>query len=142
MEHVTMAFPPNAAKLNAYRSTSVHAGLEASDPHRLVVMMMDGALERIATARGLMSHGPSADKAQLLHRAVAIIDELRNSLNFKAGGEIATNLDSLYEYMCQRIMQANAANKPEWLDEVSRLLGEIRAAWLQISMQGRKQGSP
>jgi flagellar secretion chaperone FliS len=138
-----MAFPPNASKLNAYRSTSVHASLEASDPHRLVVMMMDGALERIATARGLMSHGQSsADKAQLLHRAVAIIDELRNSLNFKAGGTIANNLDALYEYMCQRIMQANAANKPEWLDEVSRLLGEIRSAWLQISMQGRTQGSP
>jgi flagellar protein FliS len=142
MEHTTMAFPPNASKLAAYRSTSVHAGLEASDPHRLVVMMMDGALERIATARGLMSHGPSADKAQLLHRAVAIIDELRNSLNFKAGGEVAANLDALYEYMCQRIMQANAANKPEWLDEVSRLLGEIRSAWLQISMQGRARVSP
>ena len=138
-----MAFPPNAAKLAAYRSTSVHSSLEASDPHRLVVMMMDGALERIATARGLMSHGQSsADKAQLLHRAVAIIDELRNSLNFKAGGQIAGNLDALYEYMCQRIMQANAANKPEWLDEVSRLLGEIRSAWLQISRQGRTQGSP
>jgi flagellar protein FliS len=142
MEHMTMAFPPNAAKLAAYRSTSVHASLEASDPHRLVVMMMDGALERIATARGLMSHGGGAEKAQLLHRAVAIIDELRNSLNFKAGGAIATNLDSLYEYMCQRIMQANAANKPEWLDEVSRLLGEIRAAWLQISAQGRNAGTP
>jgi len=138
-----MAFPPNAAKLAAYRSTSVHSSLEASDPHRLVVMMMDGALERIATARGLMSHGhSSAEKAQLLHRAVAIIDELRNSLNFKAGGEVAGNLDALYEYMCQRIMQANASNKPEWLDEVGRLMGEIRSAWLQISMQGRTQGAP
>ena len=85
-------------------------------------MLMDGALERIAAARGLMKHGGGAEKAQLLHRAVAIIDELRNSLNFKAGGAVATNLDALYEYMCQRLMQANASNKPEWLDEVSRLL--------------------
>ena len=139
-----MAFPPNAAKLAAYRSTAVHSGVDAADPHRLIVMMMDGALERIATARGLMTHGASAEKAQLLHRAVAIIDELRNSLNFKAGGQLAGNLDSLYEYMCTRIMQANAANKPEWLDEVSRLLGEIRTAWLQLSAQGRAQvsGSP
>jgi flagellar protein FliS len=139
-----MAFPPNAAKLAAYRSTSVHSGVAAADSHRLIVMMMDGALERIATARGLMSHGGGAEKAQLLHRAVAIIDELRNSLNFKAGGELAGNLDSLYEYMCTRIMQANAANKPEWLDEVSRLLGEIRSAWLQLSAQGRAQvtGAP
>lgn len=139
-----MAFPPNAAKLAAYRSTSVHSGVAAADPHRLVIMMMDGALERIATARGLMSNGGGAEKAQLLHRAVAIIDELRNSLNFKAGGQIASNLDSLYEYMCTRIMQANASNKPEWLDEVSRLLGEIRTAWLQLPTHGRAQiaGAP
>ena len=137
-----MAFPPNAAKLAAYRSTSVHTGVAASDPHRLIVMLMDGALERIATARGLMKNGGGAEKGPLLHRAVAIIDELRNSLNFKAGGAIATNLDALYVYMCQRIMQANAQNKPEWLDEVSRLLGEIRSAWLQISAQGRVQGTP
>ena len=136
-----MAFPPNAAKLAAYRSTAVHAGVDAADPHRLVVMMLDGAMERIATARGLMHNGGGAEKAQLLHRAVAIIDELRNILNFKAGGAIATNLDALYEYMCQRIMQANAQNKPEWLDEVSRLLNEIRSAWLQIPQaNGRVAG--
>ena len=136
-----MAFPPNAAKLAAYRSTAVHSGVDAADPHRLVVMLMDGALDRIATARGLMQHGGGAEKAQLLHRAVAIIDELRNSLDFKAGGAIATNLDALYEYMCQRVMQANAQNKPEWLDEVSRLLTEIRTAWLQIPQQ-RNQAGP
>lgn len=133
-----MAYPPNAAKLAAYRSTSVHSGIAAADPHRLIVMLMDGALERIATARGLMAHGSGgAEKAQLLHRAVAIIDELRNSLNFKAGGELSSNLDSLYEYMCTRLMQANASNRAEWLDEVSRLLGEVRNAWLQMPAQNR-----
>jgi flagellar protein FliS len=81
----------------------------------------------------------SAEKAQLLHRAVAIIDELRNSLNLKAGGDISRNLDSLYDYMCMRIMQANGSNKPEWLDEVSRLLGEVRAAWLAMPAQSRSQ---
>jgi flagellar protein FliS len=135
-----MAFPPNASKLAAYRSTSAHAGVAAADPHRLIVMLMDGALERIAAARGLMSHGGSGgEKAQLLQRAVAIIDELRNSLNVKAGGAVAANLDALYEYMCTRLTQANASNKPEWLDEVSRLLNEIRSAWLQIPAQGRAQ---
>jgi len=135
-----MAFPPNASKLAAYRSTSVHSGVAAADPHRLIVMLMDGALERIATARGLMSHGQSsAEKAQLLHRAVAIIDELRNSLNVKAGGELAANLEALYEYMCTRLVQANASNKPELLDEVSRLLNEIRSAWLALPAQGRAQ---
>jgi flagellar protein FliS len=135
-----MAFPPNASKLAAYRSASVHSGVDAADPHRLIVMLMDGALERIATARGLMSNGTgAAERAQLLHRAVAIIDELRNSLNFKAGGEVSSNLDALYEYMCTRLMQASASNKPEWLDEVSRLLNEVRSAWLALPAQGRAQ---
>jgi flagellar protein FliS len=133
-----MAFTPNAAKLAAYRSTSVHSGVAASDPHRLIVMLMDGALERIATARGLMANGTgAAEKTQLLHRAVAIIDELRNSLNFKSGGDLSHKLDSLYDYMCVRIMQANSTNKADWLDEVSRLLGEVRAAWLAIPAQQR-----
>jgi len=134
-----MAFPPNSSKLAAYRSTSAHAGVAAADPHRLVVMLMDGALERIAAARGLISHGGGIEKPQLLQRAMDIIDELRNSLNLKAGGEVAANLDRLYEYMCMRLMQANASNKPELLDEVSRLLNEIRSAWLQIPAQGRAQ---
>jgi flagellar protein FliS len=135
-----MAFTPNAAKLAAYRSTSVHTGVAASDPHRLIVMLMDGALERIATARGLMQNGSgAAERAQLLHRAVAIIDELRNSLNFKAGGDLSHNLDALYDYMCVRLMQASAQGKPEWLDEVSRLLGEVRAAWLAVPPQNRAQ---
>jgi flagellar protein FliS len=140
-----MAFPPNASKLAAYRSTSAHSGVAAADPHALIVMLMDGALERIATARGLMTNGTgAAERAQLLHRAVSIIDELRNSLNFKAGGEVSHNLDALYEYMCTRLMQASAANKHEWLYEVSRLLNEIRAAWLQLPAQGRAKvaGTP
>ena len=136
-----MAFSPNAGKLAAYRSTAVHSGVDAADPHRLVVMLMDGALERIAAASGLMKHGGGIEKAQLLNRAVAIIDELRNSLNLKAGGAIAANLDALYEYMCQRLMQANAQNKPEWLDEVSRLLTEIRSAWLQIPQTRTQAGT-
>lgn len=135
-----MAFPPNASKLAAYRSTSAHSGVAAADAHGLIIMLMDGALERIATARGLMRNGTGgAEKAQLLHRAVAIIDELRNSLNLKAGGELAGNLDALYEYMCTRLVQASAANKPEWLDEVSRLLNEVRSAWLALPNQGRAQ---
>ena len=136
-----MAFSPNAGKLAAYRSTAVHSGVDAADPHRLVVMLMDGALERIAAASGMMKNGNGVEKAQLLHRAVAIVDELRNTLNLKEGGAIAANLDSLYEYMCRRLMQANAENKPEWLDEVSRLLSEIRSAWLQMPQaNGRVAG--
>jgi flagellar protein FliS len=128
---------PQGANVSAYQNMGTHGGVAAANPHGLILLLMNGAIERIAKARGCIVNQSYAEKSQLLHRAVAIIDELRNSLNFKAGGQIAGNLDALYEYMCTRIMQANAANKPEWLDEVSRLLGEIRSAWLQLPSQAR-----
>ena len=132
LEQIAMAFSPNAGKLDAYRSTAVHSGVDAADPHRLVVMLMDGALERIAAASGLMKHGGGVEKAQLLQSRGGHHRRASQQPQSHGGGAIATNLDSLYEYMCQRIMQANASNKPEWLDEVSRLLSEIRSAWLQL----------
>jgi flagellar protein FliS len=119
-------------KLAAYQAAATHGGVAAADPHRLVVMLMDGALERIATARGCVLRGAHAERSQLLHRAVQIIDELRNSLDLKAGGELAQNLDTLYEYMCRRLLQASSENRVQILDEVSRLLNDMRTAWLAI----------
>ena len=82
-------------------------------------MLMDGALERISTARGCMQRGDTAEKARLINRAVSIIGELRNSLDLKAGGQIAANLGELYDYMCRRLLKATAENRVEMLDEVS-----------------------
>lgn len=133
-----MAASPYAAKLAAYSSVSAHAGVAAADPHRLIVMLMDGALERISTARGCIARNDMAEKARLLNRAVSIIGELRNSLDMTRGGQIATNLGELYDYMCRRLLKANSDNKVELLDEVSKLLHEIRGAWLAIGKEGRK----
>ena len=101
-----MAATPYAAKLAAYSSAQAHGGVAAADPHRLIVMLMDGALERISTARGCMARGDTAEKARLINRAVSIIGELRNSLDLKAGGQIAANLGELYDYMGRRLLKA------------------------------------
>ena len=132
-----MAFSPNSAKLAAYRSTAVHSGVDAADPHRLVVMLMDGALERIARARGCIENGALQEKNDLLASAVAIIDELRVSLDLKAGGPIAANLEDLYDYMCRQLVKANLSNRVETLDEVAHLLGEIRSAWIALPAEAR-----
>jgi flagellar secretion chaperone FliS len=125
------------SNLAAYQSTAAHGGVAASDPHGLVVMLMDGALERIATARGCMQRGETTEKARLLNRTASIIAELRGSLDMSAGGQIAANLSALYEYMNHRLLSALANNQIEPLDEVSKLLGEIRSAWVQIPAQSR-----
>jgi len=127
-----------SSNLAAYQSAAAHGGVAASDPHRLIVMLMDGALERIATARGCMQRNETAEKARLINRAVSIVGELRNSLDLRNGGQIAANLAELYDYMCRRLLRATADNKLEMLDEVSTLLHEIRAAWLAIAPEARR----
>ncbi len=125
------------SSLAAYQSVATHGGVAASDPHRLIVMLMDGAMERLAQARGCMANNAIADKNQLISAAIAIIDELRISLDLKNGGAIAANLDDLYDYMCRQLVKANLNNRVETLDEVSHLLGEIRSAWLAMPAEAR-----
>jgi flagellar protein FliS len=129
---------------SAYNSVAAHGGVAASDPHRLILMLMDGALERIAQARGRLQHGELAEKNRLLCSAVEIIEELRRSLDLRAGGAIAANLDDLYDYMCRQLISANLQNRAATLDEVSHLLREIRSAWITVPPEARnlRAGAP
>jgi len=127
-----MSAYPNRSSLAAYRSVAAHSGVDAADPHRLITMLMDGVLERLASARGAMEHGENEAKNRLIHRAVAIVEELRASLNLQAGGQIAANLADLYDYCGRQLVRANLENRSELLDEVGNLLREIRAAWVQM----------
>jgi flagellar protein FliS len=127
-----MSAYPSRSSLAAYRSVAAHSRVDASDPHGLIVMLLDGALERVASARGAMEHRETEAKNRLIHRAVAIVQELRASLNLKAGGQIAANMGDLYDYCGRQLVRANAENRPELLDEVGNLLREIRSAWIQI----------
>lgn len=122
----------------AYQSVATHGGVAASDPHRLIVMLMDGALERISAARGCIRNKAYAQKAQLIHRSVSILDELRNCLNAEAGGELARNLDGLYDYMCRQLLLATVQNEIKPLDEVTKLLQQIRDSWAAIPPQARQ----
>ena len=126
------AYSSNSS-LAAYRSVAAHGGVAAADPHRLILMLLDGALERIAGARGAMENGATEAKNRLLHRAVSIVSELRASLNMDKGGEIAANMADLYDYSGKQLLRANVENRPELLDEIAHLLREIRSAWIQIA---------
>ena len=129
--------PSQARTLAEYQSVAAHGGVAAADPHRLILMLIDGALQRIAQARGCIEHGAIAEKARLLHTAVMIVEELRASLDLRAGGSIAANLDDLYDYCCRRLVLANAQNRTDLLDEVSHLLREIRSAWAALPPEVR-----
>jgi flagellar secretion chaperone FliS len=112
-----MSAYPQSARMSAYRNTANHGGVAAADPHGLILMLMDGTVERIAKARGCIQNKAYVEKAQLIHRAVTLIDQLRSSLNLQSGS-IAENLDNLYEYMCRQLLQATIENDVKKLDEV------------------------
>ena len=123
------------SKLAAYQSISAHGSVAGADPHRLVLMLMDGALERLAIARSCMERrqrGDIARKAQLLSQCISMVGELRGSLNMAQGGELARNLSDLYEYMTRQLLRANVDNNAACIAEVQGLLGEIRSAWIAI----------
>jgi flagellar secretion chaperone FliS len=122
-----------SSKAGAYQSVAAWTSVTGGDPVHLVLMLFDGALARISAARGCMERGMTADKNQLLSRALAIVDELRASLDFERGGTIAASLDDLYDYMSRRLVEANATNRLEILDEVTTLLRELRDAWVTVN---------
>jgi flagellar secretion chaperone FliS len=119
-------------KLAAYQSNAVHGGVAAADPHGLVLMLMNAAVERLTTARGCIERREIVQKAKLLHSCVRIVGELRGTLNLSEGGAIAQNLSDLYEYMARRLLRANIENDLACINEVLSLLGEIRGAWVAI----------
>lgn len=115
---------------NAYAKVGIETGVVAASPHGLVTMLFDGALVAISAALQEMKAGNPAAKGQAISKAIMIIDSgLRASLDRNAGGEIAASLDSLYEYMSGRLLQANLKNQPEMLEEVQGLLRELKGAW-------------
>ncbi len=126
------------SNVSEYREVGAHGGVAASSPHQLILLLMNGALDAIAVAKGHMRRGEVSRKGVSISRAISIVDGLRFSLDHKVGGELVTNLDELYQYMGQRLLQANIQDNPEWLDEVAGLLREIRDAWEQIPPQAQK----
>lgn len=125
--------PNSDSPLHHYRSVGAYGAAAAEDRTVLVLRMMDGALDRIASARGQIARRETAAKAESLTRAIALLDGLRACLDFERGGEIAANLEQLYDYMTRRLVEANLGDRSEILDEVAGLLGEIRGAWAEMS---------
>lgn len=117
----------------AYARVGVESGALAADPHKLISMLYQGALLAIAKAKNGMMCKNVAAKGAAISKAISIIDDgLNASLDKKVGGELAQNLSSLYEYMGRRLLVANLNNDMAALDEVARLLNDLKGAWESI----------
>lgn len=130
----THMFGSTQSGARAYATVGVETGVAAADPHKLIVMLFEGALVAVASASQHMQAGDIPKKGAAISKAISIIDNgLRASLDKKVGGEIAQNLDALYEYMSNRLLMANLQNQPALLDEVYQLLKSLKSAWESIA---------
>ncbi len=141
MEHRAVSAYSRNSGMAVYQSVAVHGTVTCADPHRLVLMLMDGALERMAIARGYIDRGQIGKKAQALHQCINIVNELLGAVNVSKGGPLAQNLIELYDYMLRQLLLANADSNPERIKEVASLMGEIRSAWVAIGPEVRQAAS-
>jgi flagellar protein FliS len=117
-----------------YAKVGVDAAVETSDPHRLILMLFDGAMAAVSLARFQMEDGQIAQKGAAISKAIDLITNgLQASLDMEQGGELAGRLAALYEYMSQRLLFANIHNSVAALDEVHELLASLREAWAEIN---------
>jgi len=125
----------NAA--NAYSNVGLETGVVAASPHKLIIMLYEGAELAVRMAIRYINEGDLAKKSAAITKASAIIlDGLRAALDTRQGGDIALRLDELYAYMNQRLMLAHVKNQVAPLEEVLGLLRELHSAWEQIGTTG------
>ncbi|MEI7970556.1 MAG: flagellar export chaperone FliS [Betaproteobacteria bacterium] len=132
-----------ASAMNTYARTEVETGVNDATPEKLIVMLYDGAIRAISTAHLAMQRHDLTTKGIQISKAIGIIEEgLNGSLDLKAGGEIARNLADLYDYMCNRLLTASARNDLSALEEVRRLLSELRDAWNTLVTRQNAAANP
>ena len=123
--------------LRQYQKVNSHAQVSEASPHRLVQMLMEGGLDRMAQAKGALSRGDIAQKGLMLGKAIEIISGLRDGLEPDKAEDPASvqQLDALYDYMSNRLVEANQVNDADMIDEVARLLITVKSGWDAIAPQ-------
>lgn len=123
--------------LASYRNIGIRGDVEAASPHRLIELMMDGALDRIAQALGALQRGDVAGKGEATSKAIGLVEGLRASLDHSVNAPVSANLEALYEYMSRRLLEANIRSDAAIYGEISDLLRGIRDAWCAIPPEAR-----
>ena len=119
----------NHRAIESYGQVKVSTGASQSNNVELIQMLFDGLIESLSTAKGHIQHNNVAEKSKAIARASRIVLGLQGALDFEKGGDLAKNLNELYDYVTRRLLHVNAHNDLEALDEIHGLMMEIRSAW-------------
>ncbi len=121
---------------NAYAKVGVESGILAASPHQRIVMLFDSYQASIRLARLHLQAGNIAEKGNAITKAINIVNQgLRASLDLEQGGDIAMQLDQLYDYVVRVLLRANLNNDETALTTAADLLNNVAAAWLAIGSQ-------
>ena len=120
----------------AYQQVNVSSAVEGASPHRLISMLLEGLIRRLAEAKGAIDRTDTFAKGTSISKAIDIVGELQGSLRDTDSNEVAANLDRLYDYIARTLLQANLESSQAKLDEVARLVIEIKAGWEGIADAG------
>ncbi len=121
--------------LQQYNAVNRESEVEGADSHRLVQLLLAGALTRIAEAKGQYQRGDHSGFGESLGKTIGIITGLQSALDLEKGGEIAENLDGLYDYMIRTLLKVHSEKSTQPLTEVASLLTEIKSAWDTIDYE-------
>ena len=121
--------------LRQYQKVNVHAQASEASPHRLVQMLMEAGLDRIAQAKGAIGRKDIPAKGVLIGKAIDIMGGLREGLDMENSADTLSSVDNLYIYMMQRLAEANIKSDPKILDEVASLLITVKEGWDAIAGQ-------
>jgi flagellar protein FliS len=125
--------------INAYKKGNLKQQISQADPHKLTLMLMQGTLDKLAYTKGCIDRKDYAGKSEHISKASAILMNLRDTLELETGREVADNLYALYDYMIQRLIDANVQNSLKIVDEVITLLLPIKSAWSQIPESAKQE---
>ncbi len=115
--------------VSQYQQVNTSAAVEGASPHKLIQMLMQGCLQRIAEAKGALRRNDVPAKGLAISKALNIIAGLQASLNKEVESSLPEQLDALYDYMQRRLLEANIQNSEAALDEVAELMRKIKEGW-------------
>jgi len=126
--------------VDTYTRLEVETGVPTASPQKLVVMLYEGAVKSLLSAKAALARGDVAGRGAAISKTISIIDEgLRPALDPAAGGEIAQNLMALYDYVVNRMLLANLKSDEQSLDEAIALLSELKGAWETLERQTQRE---
>lgn len=126
-------------KVKHYQKEALKTRLASADPHQIIQMLMEGAIDSMKVAKITIEQKDYENKSKSLSKATSIIDSLRLSLDTSVGGDMTENLAALYGYMSRRLMEASIQNDIAIVDEVIGLLSTIKSAWDQIPESAKQE---